>query len=88
MAKEKKAKKEAAEAVGKMVRAFGSTVSEIFDDPEVKKSAIEFAKSVADAAAKVAQSKVEDKEVRARVKNVGVAAQTLGKDLEERFKTA
>ncbi len=77
---------EAAETLGKMMRAFGNTVSEIFDDPELKKSARAFAESVVDATAKVVQSKVEDKEVRARFRNVGEAAVTLGKSLEEHFK--
>ena len=39
-----------------------------------------------DAAAKVVQSKVEDREVRARFRSVGTAAETLGKSLEEHFK--
>jgi [ribosomal protein S5]-alanine N-acetyltransferase len=84
----KKSKNETAEAMGKMVRAFGETVGEILDDPKVKQNAKEFAESVVDAAAKVIQSKVEDKEVRAKFRKVGSAAETLGKNLEEHFKTA
>lgn len=83
-----KPKAEAAEKFGKALRAFGNTLSEILDDPDVKKSAKEFAESVVDAAAKVVQSKVKDEEVRARFRSVGTAAQTLGKDLEEHFKTS
>ncbi len=82
----KSKEEESAETLGKMLKAFGNTLSEIFDDPELKKSAKEFAESVVDAAAKVVQSKVEDKEVRARFRNVGEAAVTLGKSLEEHFK--
>jgi [ribosomal protein S5]-alanine N-acetyltransferase len=84
----KKTKNETAEAMGKMIRSFGETVGEIFDDPVVKQNAKEFAESVVDATAKVIQSKVEDKEVRAKFRKVGTAAETLGKNLEEHFKTA
>ena len=73
------------EKLGELLKTFGNTVGEILDDPEVKKKAKEFAESVVDSAAKVAQSKIEDKEIRARFRNVGKAAQTLGKDLENHF---
>jgi len=79
-------KKEAAEMLGKMVKTFGNTLGEIFDDPELRTSAKKFAESVVDAAAKVVQSRVEDDEVRAKFRSVGEAAQTLGKSLEEHFK--
>ena len=77
--------KKAAEKLGELLKTFGSTVSEILGDPEVKKKAKEFAETVVDSAAKVAQSKIEDKEIRNRFRNVGKAAQTLGKDLETHF---
>ncbi len=79
---------DAAEALGKALKAFGETLGNVFDDPEVKKNARVFADSVVDAAAKVVQGKVEDKEVRARFRTVGEAAETLGKSLEEHFKDA
>ena len=82
---QKHERKRAAEKLGKLLKTFGATVSEILDDPEVKKKAKEFAESVVDSAAKVAQSKIEDKDIRARFRNVGKAAQTLGNDLEEHF---
>ena len=77
--------KRSAEKAGELLKKFGNTVSEILNDPEVKKKAKEFAESVVDSAAKVTQSKIEDKEIRARFRNVGKAAQTLGKDLENHF---
>ena len=77
--------KKAAEKVGELLKKFGNTVGEILDDPEVKKKAKEFAESVADSAAKAAQRRIDDKEIRTRVRNVGKAAQTLGKDLENNF---
>jgi [ribosomal protein S5]-alanine N-acetyltransferase len=86
-AKKSKATKEAAEKFGEMLSAFGVAVGEILDNPDVKKKAKEFATSVVDAAVKVTQSKVEDEEVRARLRNVGEAAKTLGDSLEKRFKS-
>ena len=83
----KKTKEEAAEKLGEMLKAFGNTVSEIFDDPDLRKSTKEFAESVVDATAKVVQSKVEDKEVRAKFRSVGKAAETLGKSIEQHFST-
>ena len=85
-AKKSRETKETAEKIGEMLRAFGDTVGEILDNPEVKEKAKEFAASVVDAAVKVAQSKVKDEEVRARFRNVGEAAKTLGDTLQKRFK--
>lgn len=73
------------EKLGELLKTFGNTVGEVLDDPELKKKAKEFAESVVNSAAKVAQSKIDDKEVRNRLKNVGKAAQTLGKELENHF---
>lgn len=77
----------AAETFGEMLRAFGASVSEILNDPEVKEKGREFAESVVDAAAKFAQSKVKTEEIRARFRNVGKAAQTLGTSLDKHFKS-
>jgi hypothetical protein len=85
-AKKSRETKETAEKIGEMLSAFGVTVGEILDNPEVKKKAKEFATSVVDAAVKVTQSKVKDEEVRTRFRNVGEAAKTLGDTLEKRFK--
>ncbi len=79
--------KRAAEVFGEVLRAFGASAGEILDDPQVKQKAKEFAESVVDAAAKVAQSKVKDEEVRARFRNVGKAAKTLGSSLDKHFKS-
>ncbi len=85
---DKTKKDEAVETLGKTLKAFGNTVGEIFDDPAVRENAKKFAESVVDAAAKIAQKKVEDNEIRSRVRNVGKAAQTLGKSLEGHFGTS
>ena len=86
-AKEKKETKETAETFGEMLKAFGASVSEVLDTPEVKIKATEFAESIVDAVVKASQSKVKDEEVRARFRDVGKAAKTLGTTLEKRFKS-
>lgn len=84
---EKNETKKAAETLGEMIKAFGATVAEVLEDPEVKEKAKELAKTVVDAATNVAQSKVKNAEVRAKLRNVGKAAQTLGSTLEKNFKS-
>ena len=78
--------KTAAESFGEMLRAFGNSVSEIFDDPELRMKAKEFSQSAVDAAMKVVEGKVKDDEMRARFRKVGEAAQDLGKTLQKHFK--
>jgi [ribosomal protein S5]-alanine N-acetyltransferase len=85
--KSKYDRKTAAENLGKVMKAFGETVSEIFEDPDVKKKAREFSQSLVDAAAKVVESRVKDDEVKAKFQNVGKAAQNLGQTLTDHFKT-
>ena len=84
--KQKQETKETAKKVGEILKAFGSTVSEILETPEVKLKATEFAESVVDAVVKTSQKKVKDEEVRARVRDVGKAAKTLGATIEKHFK--
>jgi ribosomal-protein-alanine N-acetyltransferase len=80
--------KKLSETIGKMFRKFGDSVGEIMDDPEVRAKAKAFAESVVDAAAKVGQNKVKNEEVRAKYRDVGKAAQTLGNSLEKHFNSA
>ena len=84
---EKHETKDAAEKIGIMLKAFGASISEILDTPEVKIKATEFAESVVDAVVKTSQKKVKDEEVRARFRDVGKAAKTLGTSLENHFKS-
>ena len=79
--------KKAAEALGEMMRKFGTTIGEILEDPKVKESAKEFASVVADAAVKVAEKKIKAEEVRRKFRNVGKAAQTLGSSVEAHFQS-
>ena len=86
-AKQKQDTKETAEKIGKLLKAFGASVSEILETPEVKIKATEFAESVVDAVVKTSQRKVKDEEVRARFRDVGKAAKTLGATIEKHFKS-
>ncbi len=78
-------KKGATEVLGTLLKQFGTTVSEILEDPEVNEKAREFAKVAVEAAARVAEKKVKDEDLRNKLKNVGKAAKVLGKNLEEHF---
>jgi hypothetical protein len=77
--------KKVSETARKMFRTFADNVGEIFDDPDVKAKAKALAESVVDAAAKVGQNKVTSEEMRAKYRNVGKAAKTLGSSLEKHF---
>ncbi len=79
--------KKAAEALGEMLRKFGTTVGEILDDPKVKESAKQFAAVVADSAARVAEKKIKEEELRRKFRSVGKAAQTLGSSVETHFQS-
>jgi [ribosomal protein S5]-alanine N-acetyltransferase len=85
--KEKYDRKIAAEKLGKVIKVFGDTLSEILDDPELRKKAREFSLNIVDSAAKVINSKIKDDEVRAKFKDVGKAAQDLGKSIATNFDT-
>ena len=85
-AKQKQDSNKTAEKIGELLKAFGASVSEILETPEVKIKATEFAESVVDAVVKTSQRKVKDEEVRARFRDVGKAAKTLGATIEKHFK--
>lgn len=74
------------EKFGDLFRTFTNSVGEIFDDPEFKQKAREFAESAVDATAKIIDKKIKEEEVRSKIRNVGKAAQSLGKSLEDNFK--
>ena len=84
--KEKKTNKsESAQAIGNMLKKFGDTLSEIMDDPKLREKARDFSASVVDAAAKFAATKVKDEDVRAKLVDIGKAAQSLGNSMVEEF---
>jgi len=84
-AKEKYDAKKDAENLGQVVRSFGEAISEIFEDPEVRKKAKDFSQSVVDAAARVVESKIRHEEAKKKFREAGRAAQSLGKTLVEHF---
>ncbi len=79
--------KKDAENLGKMIRSFGNTIAEIFEDPEIREKAKEFSQSVIDSAAKVVESKLRSQQSKAKFRDAGKAAQSLGKTLVEHFDT-
>ena len=79
--------KKDAERLGRMVRSFGEAISEIFEDPEVRKKAKDFSQSVIDAAARVVETKVRHEDAKKKFRDAGRAAQSLGKTLVEHFET-
>lgn len=78
-------KKNAAEAFGEMVAAFGNAVSEIFKDPKLKEKAKEFGKSATESAEAFAD-RFKDEDVKSKFRDVGKAAQDFGKSIADYFK--
>ena len=70
-----------------MLKTFGDTLGEIMDDPKLREKAREFSQSVVDAAAKFASTKIKDDDVRAKLVDVGNAAQSLGNSIVQEFCT-
>jgi [ribosomal protein S5]-alanine N-acetyltransferase len=85
-AKEKIQTKSTTEAFTDLFKTFSDAIGKILDDPEVRGKAREFSDSVIDAAARVMENKVKKEEVRAKIREVGKAAQTFGKSVEQQFK--
>ncbi len=83
---DEQAAKKASAKFAELVRKFGDTVGEILEDPELRKKAKEFSMAVVDAAANVVETKIKDAEVKSKFHNVGKAAKSLGKSLEDHFK--
>ncbi|MDD5191321.1 MAG: hypothetical protein PHE50_09825 [Dehalococcoidales bacterium] len=82
---EAKEKKQAAAKFEELMKKFGDTLGEILEDPELRKQAKQFGMAVVDAAAKVAETKMKDVEVKNKFRDVGKAAQSFGKSLETHF---
>ena len=82
----KSSKKTATENFVEMFNTFADAVSEIFDDPKLKKQAKDFAKSAAESG-KTLGSRFKDEEVKSKFKDVGKAAQDFGKSVADCFKS-
>jgi len=85
MAKEKEStKKSPGDRFGQMLTAFGSAISEIFNDPELKEKAKEFGDAAAESAKALAK-RFKDEEVKEKLSEAGKAAQDFGKTVAEHF---
>ncbi len=84
--KEKSDAKTTAEAFADLVKAFSNAVGEILDDPEVRGKAREFSDSVIDATTRIMENKVKSEDARSKIREVGRAAQSFGKSVEQQFK--
>ncbi len=60
-------------------------MSEIFNDPELKQKAKEFAESAAESA-KTFGSRFKDEDVKDKFRDVGKAAEDFGKSIADHFK--
>jgi hypothetical protein len=75
----------ASESFADIFRAFGLTISEIFNDPELKEKAREFTESAAELA-KTFRSRLKDEDVRGKYRDIGKAAEDFGKGIAARLK--
>ncbi len=78
-------KRKTPEAFAEMFRTFGDAISEIFDDPKLKKKAREFGKSAAESAETFGK-RFKDEDVKAKFRDVGKAAQEFGKNIADYFR--
>lgn len=87
MAEEKKTNKTqgTVESFVEIFRVFGQAVGEVFDDPQLRNKAREFADSAANSA-RTLVDRFKDEDVQARFKEVGKAAEEFGKNVAEIFK--
>ena len=78
-------KKTSAENFAEMFKTFGQAMSEIFNDPELKQKAKEFAESAAESAM-IFGSRFKDEDVKDNFRDVGKAAENFGKSIADCFK--
>ena len=71
-------KKSTDESFGEMLTAFGSAISEIFNDPELKEKAKEFGDAAAESAKSLGK-RFKDPEVKDKLKEAGKTAEEFGK---------
>lgn len=86
MSPENSNKESPGENFGELFRAFGTAMSEIFNDPKLKEKAKEFADSAIESA-KTFGDRFKDEDVKAKFRDVGKAAQDFGKSIEDCFKS-
>ena len=83
---ESKKDKSPVESFGEMVKEFGETMSQIFNDPELKKKSKEFAESAKDSA-KAFGKRFKDEGVKEKFTDFKKAARGFGKSVSDYFKS-
>jgi hypothetical protein len=78
-------KKEIIESFTALFTTFGKAVGDIFNDPELKKKAKEFAES-ASASANSLVDRLKEDDVKEKFRDVGKAAEQFGKSVADCFK--
>ena len=81
---EKTNERQTVDNLAEMFRAFGRAIGEVFDDPELKRKAKEFADSAADSA-KILANRFRDEDVKSKFRDVGKAAEEFGKNVADYF---
>jgi len=83
--RKEKDNKNAVQNLSNMLSQFGEAVSEIFDDPKLKRKAKEFGRSAADSVKELG-NRFKDEKVKGKFKNVGESAKRLGDNISDIFK--
>jgi hypothetical protein len=78
-------KTETVESFAGLFKTFGQAVGDIFNDPELKKKAKEFAESASTSANSLVNRLKED-DVKEKFRDVGKAAEDFGKNVADCFK--
>jgi hypothetical protein len=68
-----------------LFKTFGQAVGDIFNDPELKKKAKEFADS-ASASADTLVDRLKEEDIKEKFRDVGKAAENFGKNIADIFK--
>ena len=84
--KPQESERSAGESLGQMLTAFGQAIGEIFNDPELKEKAKEFADAATESAARLGR-RFEDDDVKEKFRQAGAAAEDFGRTLSDRFKS-
>ena len=77
-------KKTAAENLNDMFEAFGTAMSQIFNDPVLKEKAKDLGRAAKESAERLGQ-RFKDEEAQSRFRDVGRAAQAFGKNVADVF---
>ncbi len=84
--KPQESERSAGESLGQMLTAFGQAIGEIFNDPDLKAKAKEFADAATESAATLGR-RFEDDDVKKKFRQAGAAAEDFGRAVSDRFKS-